>query len=192
MTPFEVLGLPASRQLTDDEVRSAWRRIAAATHPDRADGGDPVVYAQAAAAYTALRTTTDRGETLADLRGPAGGRVPGYPVTVRNNPLGRLLLAIVLLIRHGRPVRLTFRLLAVAATGALAVTAAGWQPASLAVLTGALTWFVRSSRADLARDHLNLDATSRSSARGYGRRRSRPGSGHRVLATPVQPRKVEH
>ena len=27
--------------LTDDDVRAAWRRIAAATHPDRDDGGDP-------------------------------------------------------------------------------------------------------------------------------------------------------
>jgi len=192
VTPFEVLGLPASRQLTDDEVRSAWRRIAAVTHPDRADGGDPVVYAQAAAAYSALRTATDRGETLADLRGPAGGRVPGYPVPVRNNPLARLLVVVVVLIRHGRPVRLAFRLLAVAATGALAVTGAGWQPASLAVLTGALTWFLRSSRADLARDHLNLGATCRSSARGWGWRRSRQSSCNRVFATSVQPDKVEH
>jgi hypothetical protein len=152
MTPFEVLGLPASCQVTDDEVRSAWRRIAAATHPDRADGGDPVAYAQAAAAYTALRTATDSDEALADLRGPAGGRVPDYPVPGRKNPLARLLLAAGLLIRHGRPVRLAFRLLAVAGTGALAVAAAGWQPASLAVMTGALTWLLRTGRSDLARD----------------------------------------
>jgi curved DNA-binding protein CbpA len=152
MTPFEVLGLPASRQVTDDEVRSAWRRIAAATHPDRADGGDPVAYAEAAAAYSALRTATDRGEVLADLRGPASGRVRDYPVPGRKNPVAQILLAAGLLISHGRPVRLAVRLLAVAATGALAVAGAGWQPASLAVITGALTWLLRTGRADLARD----------------------------------------
>jgi hypothetical protein len=46
--PFTVLGLPANPGLTDDEVRSAWRRMAAATHPDRADGGDPARFAAAA------------------------------------------------------------------------------------------------------------------------------------------------
>jgi curved DNA-binding protein CbpA len=152
MTPFEVLGLPASRQLTDDEVRSAWRRIATATHPDRADGGNPVAYAEAAAAYTALRTATDRGEALADLRGPADDRATEYPVPGRKNPVARLLLTAALLIRHGRPARLAARLLAVAATSALAVAGAGWQPASLAVMTGALTWLLRTGRADLAKD----------------------------------------
>ena len=78
--------------------------------------------------------------------------MPGYPVPGRNNPIARLLLATVLRIRHGRPVRLAFRLLAVAATGALAVAGAGWQPASLAFMTGALTWLFRSGRSDLARD----------------------------------------
>src|SRR5258708_3775828 len=52
MTPFEILGLAADSQLTDDDVRAAWRRIAAATHPDRADGGDSEAFAAAAAAYT--------------------------------------------------------------------------------------------------------------------------------------------
>jgi len=152
MTPFEVLGLPPNSQVTDDEVRSAWRRIAAATHPDRADGGDPVTYAEAAAAYTALRTATGRGEALADLRGPAGGRVPGYPVPGWKNPPARFLLTAWPRIRHGRPARLAARLLAVAATSALAVAAAGWRPASLAVITGALTWLLRTGRADLAND----------------------------------------
>ena len=53
--PFTVLGLPASAGLTDDEVRAAWRRVAAATHPDRDDGGDAARFAAAAAAYTTLR-----------------------------------------------------------------------------------------------------------------------------------------
>jgi hypothetical protein len=152
MNPFEALGLPASSQLTDEQVRSAWRRIAEATHPDRADGGQPVAFAEAAAAYTALRTAASRGEALADLRGPAGGRVPGYPVPGRKNPLARILLAASLLIRHGRPGRLALRVLAVMAAGGLAVAGAGWQPASLAVITGALTWLCRTARSDLARD----------------------------------------
>ena len=39
--PFAVLGLAARPDLTDDDVRAAWRRVAAATHPDRPDGGEP-------------------------------------------------------------------------------------------------------------------------------------------------------
>jgi hypothetical protein len=151
MTPFEVLGLPASRRVTDDEVRSAWRRIAAATHPDRADGGDPVAYAQAAAAYAALRTATGRGQALAGLGDPAVGRVPGHHVPGGKKPLARLLLAGGLLIRHGRPLRLAVRVLAVVATGAVAVAAAGWQPSSLAVITGALTWLLLTARSDLGK-----------------------------------------
>jgi hypothetical protein len=152
MTPFEVLGLPASPAVTDDEVRSAWRRIAEATHPDRPDGGDPIAFAEATAAYTALCTAAGRGEELADFRSPAGGGVPGYAVPVGKNPLVRLLLAATLPLQHGRPVRLAFRLLAVAATGALAVAGAGWQPASLAVMIGALTWLLLTGRSDLGRD----------------------------------------
>jgi hypothetical protein len=65
--PFAALGLPARPGLTDDEVRSAWRRVATATHPDRADGGDPSRFAIAAGAYTVLRTRSGRGEALADM-----------------------------------------------------------------------------------------------------------------------------
>jgi len=89
---------------------------------------------------------------VSDLRGPAGDRVPGYPVPGRKNPLAKLLLAVPPPIRHGRPVRLAFRLLAAAATSVLAVGSAGWQPASLAVITGALTWLFCTGRSDLARD----------------------------------------
>lgn len=77
--PFTTLGLPARAGLTDEEVRAAWRRIAAATHPDREDGGDRARYGAASAAYVTLRTSFGRGEALADLGaarpGPAG---PGY------------------------------------------------------------------------------------------------------------------
>jgi curved DNA-binding protein CbpA len=69
--PFAVLGLPTRPGLSDDDVRAGWRRIAAATHPDREDGGDPAGFGAAAAAYAALRTEFGRGEVLADL-GPGG------------------------------------------------------------------------------------------------------------------------
>ena len=85
--PFRVLGLPARADLTDDDVRAAWRRIAAATHPDRDDGGDPVTFGAAAAAYALLRTAWDRGEVLAELglRGnaPAPRREPRPRARVR-------------------------------------------------------------------------------------------------------------
>jgi curved DNA-binding protein CbpA len=77
--PFGELGLPALADLTDDDVRVAWRRIAAATHPDREDGGDPARFGAAAAAYALLRTSFGRGEALADLggSGPLRGRRAG-------------------------------------------------------------------------------------------------------------------
>jgi hypothetical protein len=65
--PFALLGLPTRPGLSDDDVRAAWRRIAAATHPDREDGGDPARFGAAAAAYVVLRTGFGRGEALADL-----------------------------------------------------------------------------------------------------------------------------
>jgi len=65
--PFAALSLAPDPGLSDDAVRTAWRRIAAATHPDRADGGDPGAYRAASAAYTVLRTTWGRAEAYADL-----------------------------------------------------------------------------------------------------------------------------
>jgi curved DNA-binding protein CbpA len=132
--PFGVLGLPASPELTDDEVRAAWRRVAAATHPDRADGGDPVAFAAAAAAYTLLRTPAGRAEALADLR--AGVRAGG--------PRARGRVPIQM-----RAWRLALRALAVLAASGVAVAAVGWQPASAAVMTGALTWLILTGRGDL-------------------------------------------
>jgi hypothetical protein len=118
--PFAALGLSGQPELTDDDIRAAWRRVAAATHPDRADGGDPEAFAAAAAAYSELRTGFGRNEALADLRAPA--RRP--PVV-----LGRL----------------AWRLPVAVAAGVVIVLIAGWQPATPALLVGLATWLVRSS-----------------------------------------------
>ena len=60
MNPFTVLGLPTDPDLTDEQVRAAWRAIAAATHPDRPDGGNVHRYTAAANAYAQLRTAWGR------------------------------------------------------------------------------------------------------------------------------------
>jgi curved DNA-binding protein CbpA len=149
-SPFQPLGLPARPDLTDDDVRAAWRRVAAATHPDRADRGDPAAFAAAAAAYTLLRTATGRGEALADLADLTDGRAPGHRVPGGKDRLARATVAAGSRIRFGRPLRLAVRLLAAVAAGALAVAGVGWQPASFAVITGALTWLLLTGRSDLA------------------------------------------
>jgi DnaJ domain len=149
MTPFDVLGLTASDRLSDDDVRAAWRRIAAATHPDRADGGDPEAFARAAAAYTALRTAAARTEVLAELCSPTGGRVAMQPVPGRNRQLNRLRKLLAARIRRGM-LRLAVRLITAAMASALAVASVGWQPASIAVGAGALTWLALTAYRDLA------------------------------------------
>ena len=89
-SPFALLGLPASAAVTDEDVRAAWRRIAAATHPDRPDGGDPQRFAAASAAYTTLRTRSGRGEALAD-RGRARPAARRHRAAARGacRPAGR-------------------------------------------------------------------------------------------------------
>jgi hypothetical protein len=64
--PFEILGLPTRRDLTDAQVDAAWRAIAVATHPDRQDGGDLARYTQATAAFAELRVPWSRSEAWAD------------------------------------------------------------------------------------------------------------------------------
>lgn len=144
--PFTVLGLPAGQGLTDDDVRSAWRRIAAASHPDREDGGDPVLFSRAAAAYAELRTADGRGEALAAGATRAGTSLAG------TGPGRRA--------RHRRPRRLRVadpaaagaaatgravggRAAVAAAACAAAILAAGWSPATVAILAGALAWLLR-------------------------------------------------
>jgi curved DNA-binding protein CbpA len=134
--PFRVLGLPPHAGLSDDDVRAVWRRIAAATHPDREDGGDPARFGAAAAAYAALRTGYDRGEALADL----GPRT--RPAARGRERANR---------RRGRPGVLAVRVLAAAAVSACAFAVAGWAPASLGVLAGALTWLIATGRHDITK-----------------------------------------
>jgi hypothetical protein len=126
--PFAALGLPAQPELSDDEVRAAWRRVATATHPDRDDGGDPAAFAAAAAAYTELRTVTGRREAWADR--PGRRRRHCW-------------------VRHGRPTALILRLAVAAGVILAAVLAAGPAPATYAVIAGALTWLLRTARREL-------------------------------------------
>ena len=170
--PFTVLGLPARAGLSDDEVRAAWRRIAAATHPDRTDGGDAARFAAAAAAYTALRTSFGRAEALADLARPAGpggrragpGRRPSAPGWARRGrrpsaggerrwrpPAAGLLAGRWWArVRRGRPARLALRIAAAAAVSIGVALIAGARPATPALITGVLTWLALTARNDLA------------------------------------------
>jgi DnaJ domain len=146
--PFRVLGLEPRAGLTDDEVHAAWRRTASATHPDREDGGDPERFAEAAAAYTALRTRFGRGEVLADLQaGPMVATGRGKR-RVQALPAGPHLWARM---HRGRPARLALRILLAAAASAAAVAAAGPHPAAPALVTGVATWLALTARHDLAR-----------------------------------------
>jgi hypothetical protein len=149
--PFRALGLDRSGELADDDVRAAWRRVAAATHPDRPDGGDPAAFAAAAAAYTALRTVTGRREALADLlAAPRPGVSRRWAVPAGAGAVGRGLVLFAARVSRGRPRVLALRALAAAAVSALAVAVAGWQPASPAIITGAVTWLLLTGRADLS------------------------------------------
>jgi curved DNA-binding protein CbpA len=168
--PFTVLGLPTRAGLSDDEVRAAWRRIAAATHPDRADGGDAARFAAAAAAYTALRTNFGRAEALADLARPAGSggqrAGPGWRASAaarrrwrpaadgerrrRRPAAGQLAGRWWSRMRRGRPARLALRIAVAGAVSIGVALIAGTRPATPALITGILTWLVLTARHDLA------------------------------------------
>jgi hypothetical protein len=170
--PFGALGLPARAGLSDEDVRAAWRRVAAATHPDRDDGGDPGRFSAAAAAYDTLRTSFGRGEALADLglagAAPPAGRGPAHragPGTARHaRRSGGPGLRVSARGWHargqgpgpgpglgvsGRGRRLALRAGAAAGVTAAALVGVGWTPATIGVLTGVLTWVAVASRADL-------------------------------------------
>ena len=145
--PFAVLGLPAQAGLTDDDVRAAWRRLATATHPDRADGGDPGRLAAAAAAYTVLRTRSGRGEALADLAGRPHQPGPRRPAGQRQ---AARVPRLEYRVRRGRPARLALRVLIAVALGAGVAAVAGLQPATPALWAGLATWLLLTAKHDLA------------------------------------------
>jgi hypothetical protein len=157
--PFRALGLRPAPDLPDDEVRAAWRRIAAATHPDREDGGDPQAYRDASAAYALLRTPWGRSEAWADLR---AGIIPAAPRSARparqpqrRHPVSPAELArqVVMLparLRHGRLRRLTLRVVSAVGAGWLVWLAHAGTPATAAVWTGIGTWLLVTGRSDLA------------------------------------------
>jgi hypothetical protein len=138
--PFAALGLPARAGLADADVRAAWKRIAAATHPDRDDGGDAARFGAAAAAYDTLRTAYGRGEALADL-GLAGGQ--SRPA---RRPLLGPLLGPVRLPGRGPGRRLAVRAVVAACVSVAGVLAAGWTPGTVGLLAGALTWLAVTGR----------------------------------------------
>ena len=149
--PFLALGLPARADLTDEDVRAAWRRIAAATHPDREDGGDPVRFGAAAAAYAMLRTAFGRGEVLADLTasalaGPRAGLARRSRGRHRHGGAMGSLARFARYFGNARHVAadrgLALHLTGAATVAALAIAVAGWTPATIGLLAGAATWLL--------------------------------------------------
>jgi len=168
--PFDALGLPARPDLTDEQVRAAWRAIAAATHPDRTDGGDVARYTAATAAFAELRTPWGRSEAFADLAAASGDTAP-LPVIPAAESFpgaepfpGAELRASGLPARHGlgdirqlpartwrgRQLRLVIRALAAAVLSWTALRLAPGQPAGPAAVITLITWFLLTGRSDLA------------------------------------------
>jgi hypothetical protein len=142
--PFSLLGLPPRPGLSDEEVRAAWRRVAAATHPDRADGGDPARFGAAAAAYVLLRTSFERSEALAEL-----GTAPPRPRMRRTGPRGAHRVSAHRVSAHrvsahrvsgpGLGRGLSLRVASAALVATATVAAVGLTPATIGLLAGALT-----------------------------------------------------
>ena len=149
MNPFTVLGLPTDPDVSDEQVRAAWRAIAAATHPDRPDGGNVPRYTAATTAYAQLRTAWGRSEAYADLTADLPGPVPPGRLELRAGLLGMAVL-IPARIWHGRPRHLAFRALLTALLSLAVVNLLPGQPSGPAVVTGLITWFVLTARGDLA------------------------------------------
>ena len=176
--PFDALGLPARHDLTDEQVRAAWRAIAADTHPDRADGGDVARYTAATAAFAELRTPWGRSEALADLAAASGDTSP-LPLIAAADPWaadpwaadpsaadpsaagpfsagsatrpGRGgLRQLPARIWRGRRRRLVIRALAAAVLSWTALRLVPGQPAGPAAVAGLITWLLLTGRRDLA------------------------------------------
>ncbi len=164
VNPFDALGLPARPGLSVEQVRAAWRAIAAATHPDRRDGGDVARYTAATAAYAVLRTPWGRSEAFADLDLDDTSPLPAVTAVGGHGPVaptgggrasrpGDLLAAVLQLparVRHGRPRRLVIRALAAALLSLGVLNLIPGQPAAPALVTGLITWFLLTGRSDLA------------------------------------------
>src|SRR5271163_4569333 len=155
---FAALGLPARPDLSDEQVRAAWRSIAAATHPDRPDGGDLARYTAASAAYAQLRTPWARSEAYADLTEdgePDTSPLPAVPADAWPPPVPpwQPLLHLAWVparIRRGRPLRLLIR---AAVAGALSLVVLHLIPGTAAApadVGGLIWWFVLTGRKDLA------------------------------------------
>jgi hypothetical protein len=159
--PFEALGLAARPDLSDEQVRAAWRQIAAATHPDRPDGGDLARYTAASAAYAELRTPWGRSEAYADVMeaddGPVTAPLPAVPgehaVPGEAVPPWQPLIALAQLparIRRGRPRRLLLRAVIAAVLSLLVLRLIPGTAAAPADVFGLGLWFVLTGRKDLA------------------------------------------
>jgi hypothetical protein len=152
--PFEALGLPTRPDLDDDQVHAAWRAIAAATHPDRPDGGDPAWFAQASAAYAQLNSPWGRSEAYADLTEgqhdttplPVLTGSPAQPARLTIRPLRQLPSRVV----HGRPLRMLTRATVAALVSLAVLRLAPGQPAAPADVAGVVFWFALTARSDLA------------------------------------------
>jgi hypothetical protein len=161
--PFEALDLPERPDLDDETVRAAWRHLAAATHPDRADGGDLPRYTAATAAYAELRTPWARSEAYADLRDATGDTSPLPVIITAGEPIPVLVPGPVPVpptsgnawqlparIWRGRRLHLAARALAAAVLSLAVLNLIPGQPAEPAVITGLIIWFLLTSRSDLA------------------------------------------
>ena len=157
--PFRVLGLPERPDLTDEQVRAAWRNIATATHPDRPDGGDLARYTAASAAYAELRTPWGRSEAHADLAEQAGDGPATSPIPVMPGeepppvPPWQPLLVLAQVparIRSGRPLRLAIRGLIATGLALIVLQLIPGTPAAPADILGLMIWFVLTGRKDLA------------------------------------------
>ena len=156
--PFRALGLPERPDLTDEQVRAAWRNIAAATHPDRPDGGDLARYTAASAAYAELRSPWGRSEAYADLAdqaddGPVTAPLPPVPGEAPPVPPWQPLLALTQVparIRSGRPLRLAIRGLIAIVLALIVLQLVPGTPAAPADVLGLVIWFVLTGRKDLA------------------------------------------
>ena len=152
--PFTVLGLPTDPDVSDEQVRAAWRAIAAATHPDRPDGGNVTRYTAAANAYAQLRTAwgRKRGLRRPDRR-PARPRSPrtghGYEANSVRACWGWPCCSRPASGTDG-PATLLFRALLTALLSLAVVNLLPGQPSGPAVVTGLVTWFVLTARGDLA------------------------------------------